>query len=122
MSFVSNLMNRLKWTKKLPESEVVILHRGAPGNMTRLRGDHITEIKKGHFCYTDKERGKEIHIPMHRVLEIWMDEKLVWKKRTRKDSKNTGKRKIGKKPNNLKRKRTGKKVKRMKRVKPHWET
>ena len=81
MGFAANFLNRLKWTKKLPESEVVILHRGAPDNRKSIKGDHITEIQRGSFSYVDFETKKETRIPMHRVLEIWMDDKVVWKKR-----------------------------------------
>ena len=81
LGFVSNMLNRLKWTDRLPESEVVILHRGAPDNKKRIKGDHITEIRKGSFSFMDLEKNRETHIPMHRVLEIWMDNKVVWKKR-----------------------------------------
>lgn len=78
---VSNFMNRLKWTEKLPQSEVVILHRGAPGDRKNIMGDQITEIKRDHFCYLDFDNSEETYIPMHRVLEIWMQKNLVWKKR-----------------------------------------
>ena len=81
MGFAANFLNRLKWTKRLPESEVVILHRGAPDNRKSIKGDHITEIQRGSFSYVDFETKKETRIPMHRVLEIWMDDKVVWKKR-----------------------------------------
>jgi uncharacterized protein (UPF0248 family) len=83
LSFVSNLLNRLKWTDRLPESEIVILHRGAPKDRKMIKGDNITEIRKGSFSYMDFDTRKEFHIPMHRVLEIWMDEKVVWKKRAK---------------------------------------
>lgn len=87
LGFAANIFNRLKWTRNLPESEVVILHRGAPEDRKRIKGDHITEIKRGHFCHIDFETKKETHIPMHRVLEIWMDDGLVWKKRMEKKAK-----------------------------------
>jgi uncharacterized protein (UPF0248 family) len=81
LGVVANFMNRIKWNDRLPESEVVILHRGSPDDRKRISGEHITEIKKGHFCYIDADHGREVVIPMHRVLEILMDEELVWKKR-----------------------------------------
>jgi uncharacterized protein (UPF0248 family) len=91
LGFAANLLNRLKWTKRLPESEVVILHRGAPKDQKRIKGDHITEIQKGSFSYVDFETKKETRIPMHRVLEIWMDEKVVWKKHGNGKAKNAKK-------------------------------
>jgi len=109
LGFVSNLLNRLKWTEKLPESEVVILHRGAPDNKKSIRGDHITEIKKGSFSFMDAETNKETYIPMHRVLEIWMDKKVVWKKRANGKAKaaEKGKRK-GKAAKKIMKKKTNK--------------
>jgi len=87
LTFVGNLLNRLKWTQQMPGSEVVILHRGAPNNKKKINGDHITEIKKGSFSYMDTVTRNETYIPMHRVLEIWMGPKIVWKKRGNKPLK-----------------------------------
>lgn len=93
LSFVANLLNRLKWTDRLPESEIIILHRGAPKDQKKIKGDHITEIRKGSFSYMDFDSKKESHIPMHRVLEIWMDKKVVWKKRLNSATSKTKKKK-----------------------------
>jgi uncharacterized protein (UPF0248 family) len=116
LNFAANLLNRLKWTKQLPESEIVILHRGAPKDRKRIKGDHITEIKKDHFSHLDIETRKESHIPMHRVLEIWMGEKLVWrrnlgKKSAKKEKKGAGKKTVRKKSRKKTKKSTSAKKK-----------
>lgn len=76
---VYNVLNRLKWTGKLKDCEVVILHRGAEGDRKTIKGRNIGEVKKGHFLYGD---GKETHIPYHRVLEVRAGGKVVWKRRS----------------------------------------
>jgi|YelNatPaOPRAMG01_1025707.scaffolds.fasta_scaffold147824_2 uncharacterized protein (UPF0248 family) len=74
-----SILNKLKWTKKLEECEVVILHRGAENNKKAISGSSITEIKKSHFYY---KNGKiETFIPMHRVLEIRLKGEIIWQKR-----------------------------------------
>ncbi|MBI2674972.1 MAG: DUF504 domain-containing protein [Candidatus Aenigmarchaeota archaeon] len=75
---VFNTLNRLRWTGKLASSAVTILHRGARDNKKTIYGNQITLVKKRYFYYTDGCR--EIHIPNHRVLEIRMEEEIIWKK------------------------------------------
>lgn len=77
---VFEILNKLKWTGKLGEVEIVIIHRGAKDNKKIIYGSSVTEIKRSHFCYM--ERGKEIYIPNHRVLEIRMEGEILWKRRT----------------------------------------
>jgi uncharacterized protein (UPF0248 family) len=73
-------LNRLKWTGKLDRSEIVILHRGAPGDRRVIGGSKVTEVKRSHFCY--EEGGRERFIPLHRVMEIRLDGETVWKRST----------------------------------------
>lgn len=75
-------LNRLKWTGKLPQCHVIILHRGAPENRKTIEGRKITQIKKSHFYY--KENYDEKFIPLHRVMEINIGGKTVWKRNTKK--------------------------------------
>jgi uncharacterized protein (UPF0248 family) len=77
---VYNTLNKLKWTGRLRYSELVILHRGAPGNRKLILGKNITEVKKSHFMYLD-ERGKETYIPMHRVMSVVLGKKILWKRK-----------------------------------------
>ncbi len=76
-------LNRLKWTGKLPGAKITIIHRGAPDNQKLVLGGNITEIKKGHFMCLDDETGNETYIPMHRVLSIELEGKILWRKRGR---------------------------------------
>jgi uncharacterized protein (UPF0248 family) len=78
---VFNILNKLKWSSRLGECELVITHRGASGDKMRISGYDITEVKRGNFCYTN-EKDEEVYIPNHRVLEIFVNNKLAWKKRT----------------------------------------
>ena len=76
---VYQTLNKLKWTGKLDRCEIVILHRGAPDNKRIITGDRITEVRKTYFSY---DNGKEeVTIPFHRVLEITVDERNVWKRK-----------------------------------------
>ncbi len=58
---VYNTLNRLKWTGRLPECRVVILHRGAPKDEKSILGRDITEIKKSHFLYREEGIQKGGH-------------------------------------------------------------
>jgi uncharacterized protein (UPF0248 family) len=75
---VYNILNRLKWTGKLRNCEVVILHRGAERDRKTIKGGCITEVKKGYFLYKNRE---ETHIPMHRILEVRVKGEVVWKRK-----------------------------------------
>ncbi len=79
---VFETLNKLKWTGKLEKAEIVFVHRGAEGDKKIISGKNITDIKRSHFYYKDNEH--ETHIPNHRVLEIRMGGKVLWKKRTSK--------------------------------------
>lgn len=80
----SNFFEKIRGPGKIPESRIIIRHRGAPQNKRSIMGEHITEIRKGSFYYANDDN--EIFTPMDRVLEIWMENNLVWKKRTKKQN------------------------------------
>ncbi len=73
-----NTLNRIKWTGTLDRCEVVILHRGVEGDRKIIQGSDITELKRSYFCYK-KWGGRETCIPLHRVLEIRIEGKAIWK-------------------------------------------
>jgi len=73
---VFQALNRLKWQGLLARAEITIIHRGAPGDRMLIEGSSITELKKSYFCY--QSGGRETHIPLHRVVEIRLDGKLIW--------------------------------------------
>ena len=74
-------LNRLKWTGKLGKAEIEIRHRGAPHERKVISGSKVTHVKKSHFYYIDGSR--ESFIPMHRVLRVIIDGKIIWKRNTR---------------------------------------
>ncbi len=74
---VYNTLNRLKWTGKLRDCRIIILHRGAPGDRKVIEGGQVTEVKRSYFMY---ENDKEVFIPLHRVLEIKLEGKTLWKR------------------------------------------
>jgi len=79
---VFETLNRLKWNEKMESCSVTILHRGAPEDRKIIDGVDIIELKKSYFTY--QTRGKESTIPLHRVLEIKVNGKTSWKRKTKK--------------------------------------
>ena len=77
---VFETLNKLKWTGGLANCEIVFIHRGAKEGRKTIPGRKITDIKRSHFYYRDDDR--ETFIPNHRVLEIRMEGKVIWRKRT----------------------------------------
>ncbi|RLF18708.1 MAG: hypothetical protein DRN06_00740 [Thermoprotei archaeon] len=70
MSTIRQVLLKLKWDPRfrLEDCELLIRHRGAPGDVKLIQGSSIKEIGKGFFIY--EEEGVKVHIPFHRVLEI----------------------------------------------------
>ena len=71
VSLVRALLNKIRWHKDYnPEDyEVLIVHRGAPGNVRVIPASSITEVLSGGFKFRDLN-GDEKVIPYHRVLLI----------------------------------------------------
>ena len=61
-------MNKLRWTGRLGECELVYISRGEPNNEKIVDLSTIVEICKNGFVYV--ENGYRIYIPYHRVIEI----------------------------------------------------
>jgi len=72
--FPRDVLNRIKWTSgsSLTRAQVVILHRGAPGDRKKIPGSQIISV--GHLFFETTEAT----IPLHRILEIWYDGKLLF--------------------------------------------
>ncbi len=79
------ILNKLKWTGKLGECEVVIASRGDKEDRRTVEGKNITELKKTYFMYSDGE--KETFIPLHRVIEVRRKGKLLWRRREKANRK-----------------------------------
>lgn len=77
---VNNILNKLKWVGGIKQSEIVILHRGAPEDRKIIPGKNVTEIKKSYFHYKEDGSGRETYIPLHRILEIRSGKNIIWKR------------------------------------------
>ena len=75
MDNVYNILNKLKWTGKLKEARICIVHRGALNNKKIIKGEEVREVKKGYFTY-----GNNIYIPNHRVIYISLGDNILWSK------------------------------------------
>jgi len=77
---VYRILGKLKWGNMLGRADVVIVHRGGPGDRKTIPGREITEVSKGRFVYVNI-LGEETSIPFHRVLEVRLDGKQIWKRK-----------------------------------------
>jgi len=68
MAMAFEVLNKLKWKGGLERCEIVILHRGVPGDRKAIPGSHVTGLDRHYFWY--EERGRETTIPLHRIREI----------------------------------------------------
>jgi uncharacterized protein (UPF0248 family) len=78
-----DLLNALFWDsrQRREECEIVFRHRGAPLNRRVVACTLVTKIQPSWFTYVD-ERGREIVIPFHRILEIRNVKtgEVIWRK------------------------------------------
>lgn len=95
---VFDVLNKLKWTGKLKDAEIIILHRGVKGNRKNISGNLVTEVKKSYFmckprsqlegekkvCLAEAKPRSQLEgetlIPLHRVLEIKLKGKILFKR------------------------------------------
>ena len=71
------VLNRLKWSPEgggLGDVDVIIRHRGAPGDEKRIPASTITDLGKGSF------QTPESTIPYHRVLRITRGEAVLYRR------------------------------------------
>lgn len=76
---VYNVLGRLLWCDGLHGAEVVIRHRGSPGDVKTIRGETIKEIKRGFFIHSSSP-GEETVIPLHRIQEVRNHGETIWKR------------------------------------------
>jgi len=81
MPTIRDLLNKMKWTsdKGLEDCEIVIVHRGAPGDVKTIKGTAIKDIAPRAIIV--EEDGEEVVIPYHRVKVIRRGNVLLWQKR-----------------------------------------
>ncbi|MEM5812133.1 MAG: RNA repair domain-containing protein [Candidatus Aenigmatarchaeota archaeon] len=77
-----DILNKMKWTGNLGKCDIIILHRGAPKDRKLIKGSLVTGLDRHYFYYS--ENGRETTIPLHRVLEIWSEGKIIWKRKPEK--------------------------------------
>ena len=77
-----DVLNRLKWEKglSLQDAEIVIIHRGAPGDRMKIPGKEVVSI--GHMFFETPSTS----IPLHRVTEIWHRGEKIFDKNERRKS------------------------------------
>ncbi len=64
MNDIRNILNGIKWTKKLEDVRIIYLHRGAKDEKKTIAGTDIVKIKKSYL------ETKSSTIPYHRILKI----------------------------------------------------
>jgi len=75
---VFQVLNKLKWNGGLERCEIVILHRGAPGNRKTIKGSQLAGFDR-HYFYLRNDR--DTMIPLHRIREVILDGNLIWKRK-----------------------------------------
>lgn len=76
-------MNKIKWSSQggLGDCEIVITHRGAPGDLKVIRGGSIRDIAPRALIID--EGGEEVIIPYHRIKVIKKGELVLWQSRNK---------------------------------------
>ena len=74
------MLNREKWASDagLGGLEVVILHRGAPGDLKVIKGESIADVAPRAMIV--REEGEETVIPYHRVRIIRRGDTVIWRR------------------------------------------
>src|SRR5512136_373209 len=80
MTTIRDVLNREKWASKagLKELEVVIIHRGVPGNLKVIKGESITDVAPRAMMVL--EGDEESVIPYHRVRIIRRGNIIIWQR------------------------------------------
>ena len=67
---LKNVLNRLRWDSREKADDYVITyrHRGAPGDVKRVKASAILKLGKSYL--TLPSESEEVTIPFHRILEI----------------------------------------------------
>ncbi len=72
-----DVLNAIKWkfSLSLETVEIYYIHRGAPGDVRKVKGEEVKEIGRH---YLELEGAS---IPYHRILKITFRKKLVYERR-----------------------------------------
>ncbi len=72
---IRDVLNKLKWHPEYDFSRVRLVYISRPEGEAELSGNDIHEIGSKFIILTDGT-----HIPLHRILEIYHDDKILWRK------------------------------------------
>ncbi len=76
------VLDRLKWAEgRLGEASITIIHRGATGNLRKIRGSDILSTDRS-FMYV-RSGNETVAIPYHRIVRIEVGRKCLWEKKSR---------------------------------------
>lgn len=80
MVTIRDVLNREKWVSRagLNDIEVVILHRGAPGDAKIIKGSSISDVAPRAMMV--REGDEETVIPYHRVRIIRRGDSIIWQR------------------------------------------
>ena len=72
-----NIINMILWhpDMQITKTKITYIHRGAPENIKTINGNFIERLDRGFLILKE---GKQI--PVHRVVKITNDNKILWKK------------------------------------------
>ena len=74
------VLDRLKWAEgRLGEASVTIVHRGAVGDLKKIRGSDILSTDRS-FMYV-RSGSETVAIPYHRIVRIEVGERCVWERK-----------------------------------------
>jgi uncharacterized protein (UPF0248 family) len=80
---VYRVLSKLLWSGDLGRAGILIIHRGAPGDRKLIPGGLVIQVKRGHIVCRNQdaeEPDREVTIPLHRILEVRLDGRAVWKR------------------------------------------
>lgn len=79
---IRDLLNMLKWKpgEGLGNYEIVVVHRGAPGDAKVIDGSTVVDVARRALVYLDE--GEETVVPFHRVIEVRLKstKEVVWRR------------------------------------------
>jgi uncharacterized protein (UPF0248 family) len=80
MVTIRGILNREKWASSggLNGLEVIIIHRGVPGNVKVIKGESIIDIAPRAMLVS--EGDEETVIPYHRVRIIRRGDIVIWQR------------------------------------------
>ena len=83
MPTIRETLNRIKWASPsgLSDCEIVIVHRGVPGDLKTIKGSTIKDVAPRAMLI--EEKGEEIVIPYLRIRVIRKGSMVVWEKKSR---------------------------------------